>query len=138
MGNLLTSFRLNDNFLGKYETLAAEQVIPYQEQALRDEIPDAEKSHAIENFRLAAKMLAEGRCNAEFYGMVFQDSDVAKWLEAAAYSLVNHPDPALEARVDELIALIGNAQHEDGYLNTYFTVKEPDRKWTITAIPYYA
>ena len=62
--------------------------------------------------------------------MVFQDSDVAKWLEAAAYSLVNHPDKELEARVDEIISLIGCAQQEDGYLNTYFTVKAPEKKWT--------
>ena len=130
MGNLLKAFHCNDNFFGKYEKLVVEQVIPYQEKALRDEIPEAEKSHAIENFRQAAKMLAEGSCSEEFYGMVFQDSDVAKWLEAAAYSLVNHPDAALEARVDEMIALIGSAQQEDGYLNTYFTVKEPDKKWT--------
>jgi len=107
-----------------------EQVIPYQEMALRDEIPDAEKSHAIENFRQAAKVLKEGKCEEEFYGMVFQDSDVAKWLEAAAYSLVNPPDAELEARLDEMIELIGSAQYEDGYLNTYFTVKAPDKKWT--------
>ncbi len=130
MGNLLKSFKLQDDFLGKYEQLVVEQVIPYQEKALRDEIPDAEKSHAIENFRQAAKMLAEGSCEEEFYGMVFQDSDVAKWLEAAAYSLINHPDAELEQRVDEIIALIGSAQQEDGYLNTYFTVKEPGRQWT--------
>ena len=130
MSNLLKAFHLNDNFFGKYEKLVVEQVIPYQEKALRDEIPEAEKSHAIENFHQAAKMLAEGNCEEEFYGMVFQDSDVAKWLEAAAYSLINHADAELEARVDEIIALVGSAQHEDGYLNTYFTVKAPDKKWT--------
>lgn len=130
MSQLLKQFQLNDNFLGAYEKLVVEQVIPYQEKALRDEIPEAEKSHAIENFRQAAKMLSEGKCEEEFYGMVFQDSDVAKWLEAVAYSLANHPDPKLEQRVDEIIELIGSAQHEDGYLNTYFTVKHPDKKWT--------
>ena len=130
MSNLLKAFRLTDNFFGKYEKLVVDHVIPYQEKALRDEIPDVEKSYAIENFRLAAQVLAEGKCDNEFYGMVFQDSDLAKWLEAAAYSLVNHPDAELEARMDELIELIGSAQYEDGYLNTYFTVKEPDRKWT--------
>lgn len=130
MGSLLRKFHLQDKFLGAYETLVAEQVIPYQEKALLDEIPGAEKSHAVENFRLAAQVIKEGKCSQEFYGMVFQDSDVAKWLEAAAYSLVNHPDAELERRVDEMIALIGSAQYEDGYLNTYFTVKEPDRKWT--------
>ncbi len=130
MSNLIKQFHLQDKFFGAYEKLVVEQVIPYQEKALRDEIPDAEKSHAIENFRQAAKVLKEGKCEEEFYGMVFQDSDVAKWLEAAAYSLIHHPDPELEARVDELIELVGSAQHEDGYLNTYFTVKEPDKKWT--------
>ena len=80
-------------------------VIPYQEKALLDEIPDAEKSHAVENFRQAAQMLREGHCDGAFYGMVFQDSDVAKWLEAAAYSLGAHPDEALAARCDAIIDL---------------------------------
>ncbi len=130
MAGLIKQFQLQDRFFGAYEKLVVEQVIPYQEKALRDEIPDADKSHAIENFRQAAKVLKDGKCEEEFYGMVFQDSDVAKWLEAAAYSLIQHPDAALEARMDELIALIESAQYEDGYLNTYFTVKEPDKKWT--------
>ena len=55
MSNLLKAFHLKDNFFGKYEKLVVEQVIPYQEKALRDEIPEAEKSHAIEHFRQAAK-----------------------------------------------------------------------------------
>ncbi len=130
MSHLLKQFKLEDKFLGKYEKLVVEQVIPYQEKALNDQIPDAEKSHAIENFRLAAQKLSEGNCHEDFYGMVFQDSDVAKWLEAASYSLLNHPDGELEGRMDELVDLIEKAQHKDGYLNTYFTVKEPERRWT--------
>lgn len=130
MDELIKKFKLTDRFLGAYEQLVVSQVIPYQEKALRDEIPDAEKSHAIDNFRMAAQMLEQGKCEEEFYGMVFQDSDVAKWLEAAAYSLINHPDKDLEKRMDDMIALIGRAQHKDGYLNTYFTVKEPGRRWT--------
>ena len=65
-----------------------------------------------------------------FYGMVFQDSDVAKWLEAAAYSLGQCPNPALEREVDSVVELLAQVQQEDGYLNSYFTVKEPERKWT--------
>ena len=60
---------------------------------------------------------------------IFWDSDVAKWLESAAHSLASHPDPALEAQVDELIDLIASAQHEDGYLNTHFTVVKPQMRW---------
>ena len=41
---------------------------------------------------------------------IFWDSDIAKWLEAASYSLATHPDPTLEARVDEVIRLLVAAQ----------------------------
>ncbi|HKM04633.1 MAG TPA: beta-L-arabinofuranosidase domain-containing protein, partial [Lachnospiraceae bacterium] len=104
--------------------------IPYQEKVLNDLLPETPKSGAINNFRIAAQVLEEGKTNEEFYGMVFQDSDVAKWIEAAAYSLAIRPDIHLEKRIDEMIELIGRAQHQDGYLNTYFTVKEPEKCWT--------
>lgn len=130
MNDFVKRFTISDNFFGHYEKLVKDVVIPYQEKALNDEIPDAEKSHAIENFRAAAKMIETGSCDEEFYGMVWQDSDVAKWLEAAAYSLLNYPDKELERRCDEIIELIGHAQHKDGYLNTYFTVKAPEKRWT--------
>lgn len=78
----LHKLTVSDPFLGQYQQLVRDVVIPYQWDALNDRIPEAEPSHAIENFRIAAG-LQEG----EFYGMVFQDSDVAKWLEAVAWSL---------------------------------------------------
>ena len=96
---------------------------------LNDQQEGVEKSHALENLRLAAKRTGASRWRS-FYGMVFQDSDVAKWLEAASYSLAQEPDPALKEQVDQVIRLLGEAQQEDGYLNSYFTVKEPDRRWT--------
>ncbi len=124
------SFSVKDRFFGRYQRLIKDVVIPYQLRILNDEIEGAEKSHALENFRLAAEKRKTGACSGEFYGMVFQDSDVAKWLEAAAYSLKLFPDAALEAKCDEIIELIGSAQHPDGYLNTYFTVKAPEKRWT--------
>ena len=84
---MTVKYEVSGGFFGRYQELVRDVVIPYQEKALLDEIPDAEKSHAVENFRQAAQMLREGHCDGAFYGMVFQDSDVAKWLEAAAYSL---------------------------------------------------
>lgn len=81
--------------------------------------------NAIKNFKIAA-----GEAEGEYHGFVFQDSDVAKWLEAVAYSLASDPNPELEKTADELISLIGRAQQADGYLNTYFTVKEPNARWT--------
>lgn len=61
--------------------------------------------------------------------LIFGDSDPAKWLEAACYSLINHPDPDLAALVDEVADLIISAQQPDGYLNTHFTAIQPEMRW---------
>ncbi|KAI7252822.1 hypothetical protein KC345_g11445 [Hortaea werneckii] len=116
---------VQDEFWGRYIQLVQDTVIPYQYEALHDRVAEAEPSHAIANFEIAA-----GRREGEFGGMVFQDSDVAKWLEAVGYSLSIKRDPELERQADEVIELVGEAQQEDGYLNTYFTIKEPGKRWT--------
>ena len=59
----------------------------------------------------------------------FWDSDVAKWVEAASYSLATHPDPELEKLVEEVVDKIIGAQHPDGYLNVFYTVVEPENRW---------
>lgn len=117
--------KINDRFWGRYLEVVRNHVIPYQWDALNDRLSDTSPSHAIENFRIAA-----GESSGEYYGMVFQDSDIAKWLEAVAYSLENEPNEELEKTADEVIALLGRAQDENGYLNTYYTVKEPNNRWT--------
>ncbi len=87
-------------------------------------LDNLEKAGNLENFRLAAKGAREG-----FQGPVFMDSDAYKALEAASYSLATHPDPALERRLDDIIATLAAAQQPDGYLNSYFIVKEPNKRW---------
>ena len=116
---------IQDEFWNDYLELVRQTVIPYQWEALNDRIPDAEPSYSVRNFRIAAG-LEEG----EYGGWVFQDSDLYKWLEAVGYSLGRHPDPELEKIADEIIDVIGQAQYENGYLNTYFTVREPGKEWT--------
>lgn len=122
--SLLNKVKVTDKFWHGYQELVMNTVIPYQEKILNDEIPGVEKSHALANFRIAAG-LEEG----EFYGMVFQDSDVAKWLEGVAYALEVRPDAELEERADKVIEIIEKAQQDDGYLNTFFTIKEPEHRW---------
>lgn len=61
---------------------------------------------------------------------VFWESDIAKWLEAASYSLATHPDPKLETLVNEAIAFLLTLQQPNGYLNLWFTQVEPERRWT--------
>ena len=76
------------------------------------------KSHAVANLKVVA-----GELDNEFHGMVFQDSDVYKWLEEAAYALAYHPDPELKALCDRTVDLIARAQQPDGYLDTPYQVK---------------
>ncbi|WP_019909524.1 glycoside hydrolase family 127 protein [Paenibacillus sp. HW567] len=120
--------QIADPFWSEYIRLVREVMVPYQWEALNDRIAGAEPSHAIRNFKIAA-----GREEGEFYGMVFQDSDVSKWLEAVAYLLETARDPALEDIADEVVDLLAAAQREDGYLNTYFMLKEPGQEWSNLA-----
>lgn len=117
-------------FIGKYQKLIRDTVIPYQYTVLCDEAPDTEKSHVVQNFINAGKAVRGEDVGDGFYGMVFQDSDAAKWLEAVAYSLSLMPDSELEATADKLIDIIAEAQDTDGYLNTYFTIKDKEKRWT--------
>ncbi|MDF2945152.1 MAG: hypothetical protein K0S01_4010 [Herbinix sp.] len=120
----LNRIEIRDSFWDRYIGLVREIIIPYQWDILNDKLEDVETSHCIQNFKIAAK-----REDGEFYGAVFQDSDLAKWIEAVAFSLAASPDPELENRVDEVIDLIADAQDKDGYLNTYYTIKEPGKRF---------
>lgn len=120
----LNELKIRDAFWDRYLKLVTEEIIPYQYDSLRDRIPGAAPSRCIRNLRIAA-----GLEQGEFEGFVFQDTDLAKWLEAVAYSLSYHPDPALEQTADEMIQLIGQAQEENGYLNSYFSIKYPGRQF---------
>lgn len=60
---------------------------------------------------------------------IFWDSDIAKWMEAVAYTIHQCPDKALEAVVDGVVDLIEKNRDENGYFNIYFTVCEPDNRF---------
>ena len=73
----LKDMKIQDPFWSKHVELVRNVIIPYQWDAINDRIEDAESSHCLENFEIAA-----GRKQGKFYGAVFQDTDIAKWLEA--------------------------------------------------------
>jgi DUF1680 family protein len=79
----------------------------------------------IENFKVAA-----GLIEGEHQGIYFDDSDVYKAMEGIAYSLINNPNPGYEALMDEWISYIEKAQQPDGYINTFYTIMFPDKRWT--------
>jgi len=76
-----------------------------------------EETGRVDNFRKAA-----GQMKGPFQGKRYNDSDVFKVVEGAAYTLMLHPDPDLKKRLDDLIAIIGKAQEPDGYLYTTRTI----------------
>jgi uncharacterized protein len=79
----------------------------------------------IQNFINAAK-----RKTGSFKGLVYDDSDVFKALEAISYSLKDNPDATLEKKADEWVDIIAAAQLPDGYLNTYYTLTDISKRWT--------
>ena len=77
-----------------------------------------------ENFVRCSQRLEGG-----FQGLVYQDSDVYKLLESAAATLAIQTNDDLREEFDKWVTLIENAQESDGYLNTHFQLKMPDKKW---------
>ncbi len=76
-----------------------------------------EETGRINNFAKAG-----GLMEGEFEGIYFNDSDVFKVIEGAAYSLKTHYDARLDKYLDDLIAKIAAAQEDDGYLYTNRTI----------------
>ena len=146
----LKNIKITDPFWSRIIELVRTGVIPYQYEAFNDRIEGAEKSYCFSNFKKAAKAVEARRqgkklpvypvdkwqytdenCDENsFHGWVFQDSDFYKWIEAAAYSLSNHPDDELKSKAEEIIDLICAAQLENGYINTYYTINNPEMAFT--------
>ncbi len=142
----LKNIEITDSFWLSETELVRKEVIPYQYEALHDRIPEAEKSYAIDNFIKAREIVGklkkgesvpvypadkwyyneQNSAPEAFHGWVFQDSDIYKWLEAVAYSLLNHPDKELEAKAETVIDLVCDAQLDNGYLDTLYIINDRD------------
>lgn len=112
----LSRVKVQGHFWAQRQEIIRTVTVPITYQRLKE-------TGRIDAFRLKWK---EGMPNPPH---VFWDSDVAKWVETAAFTLVTHPDAKLKQLVNETAELIASAQQRDGYLNTHFTVVEPDKRW---------
>ena len=117
--------KIDDPFWNNQFALVRDVVLPYMWEILNDRVENAEKSHCIENFKVAA-----GLSTDKYYGTVFVDTDLYKWIESVSYCLSAEKNPGLEQLCDQAIDLIGAAQQPDGYLSTYFIAVAPDKRWT--------
>ncbi len=109
---------ISDDFWSKRQEVNRKVAIYHQYNQL-------EKDHHIENFRIAAG-IKEGTQVGEFYF----DSDLYKWLEAASYILHLNDDEDLRIKINEIVNLIIKAQMDDGYLNTFYSTKFSEKRFT--------
>ncbi len=102
-----TEVKVNDGFWGDRLKASREVTIPLA-------FGKCEETGRYENFVRATRPDS----TYEIGGFPFDDTDVYKTIEGASYLLQTYPDPELEAYIDSILVLVGNAQEEDGYLNT--------------------
>jgi DUF1680 family protein len=115
----IQSVRLGPNsFWGKRREVTLERSMP----TMFDEL---EKHGTMDNFRRL-----EGKSTAPRKGPVYTDSDLYKWMEAAAFFLTGEDHPDLRQKVDQMIEVIGAAQEPSGYLNTYYVDDKKDKRFT--------
>ena len=114
---------IDDHFWSPRQETNRNVTIPYVQSM-------SEKTGRFESFKLTQADLEGGWKFGMPNPPIYWDSDVAKWIEAASYSLSTHPDEELAAKIDEVIELIAVSQQDDGYLNVHFTAVDPDGRWT--------
>lgn len=111
------------------------QGVPFNEVKISDQfwLPKIETNRTVtipasfakceEMGRMDNFLIAGGKMEGKVKGaMPFDDTDVYKIIEGAAYSMTVAPDPQLDHYVDSIINIIKIGQEEDGYLTTYKTI----------------
>jgi len=114
----ISKVRLEDSFWAPRLKTLGEVTLPIQHQI-------CEETGRLFNFRRAA-----GKETGDFQGAFFNDSDVYKWVEAAAFYLAYSYDEKLSNLVIQVVDDVISAQDEDGYLNSYFTFERKKDRWT--------
>ncbi len=116
-----TDVNVVGGFWEPWITLTREKILPHT-------LAYCESEGKIDNFRIAA-----GKKEGKYRGAPWEDSDVYKVIEGAGYCLMHQRDEAIERQIDDIIALIAGSQQPDGYIDTYFTLAEPGKRWTDDA-----
>jgi len=105
----LADVKWNGGLLGERFDVARDVMVPHMGELMSNPAT----SPAWRNYRIAARLET-----GKFSGPPFNDGDFLKWFEALAQVYAITKDPAIDARMDEIIAVVAKAQREDGYLHT--------------------
>jgi DUF1680 family protein len=114
----IDAVRLDDEFW-------APRILTNRAVTLQTQLDLLESTGRLANFRRGA-----GKEPGRFTGFYFNDSDVYKWLEAAAWVLATDPDPTLDRQVDAVIEEVAAAQQPNGYLDNYYVAGDDEKRWT--------
>jgi DUF1680 family protein len=109
---------LRDTIWAPRQKLTFEKTVPEQYRLL-------EETDRLANFRRAA-----GKEPGTFAGIYFNDSDVHKWLEAAAWTMGLAPTAELDQLIDSVVQELADAQLPDGYLDNFYAIDNLDARWT--------
>ncbi|WP_284775377.1 beta-L-arabinofuranosidase domain-containing protein [Agrobacterium sp. lyk4-40-TYG-31] len=115
----------NDGFWQSWTETVRRVTIPSQHQRL-----DEEGFLEVLDFDKPAGPLARPVQPSGLSMQHFFDSDFGKWIEAASYTLKAHPDAVIEAKIDDIVTKLEKGQMADGYLNSWFIRREPEKRWT--------
>src|SRR5579871_5521233 len=95
------------------------------EKSLPTMLAELEEHGVVDNF-----LRLEGKKNVPRRGPLYTDSDLYKWMEAAAFVLQSGDAPKLRAEFDRLTGIILAAQEPSGYLNTYWVEERASKRFT--------
>ncbi|KAI1822131.1 glycoside hydrolase family 127 protein [Xylaria intraflava] len=101
-----------------------------QQVTLKAQLKKLKETGQYECFNLKWQPIYDDKSRWPSPPPVYWDSDVAKWIEGACYMLAEQYDAEIDAAVCELVQMIRDAQQEDGYIDVYFTVIEPGKRWS--------
>jgi uncharacterized protein len=121
-----TAVELADGLWAPRQRVVRERTVPF----LYGQMEKIGTLEALDVTKPPGPLAFPYRKNNTSTSVMYWDSDIAKWIETASYTLATHPDPALDALIDDVVARISAAQEPDGYFNSFFQRREPAKKWS--------
>ncbi len=121
-----TAVDLADRLWAPRQRVVRERTVPF----LYRQMEKIGTIEALDVTRPPGPLAFPYRRNNTSTSVMYWDSDIAKWIETASYTLATRPDPALDALIDDVVARIAAAQEPSGYFNSFFQRREPSRKWS--------
>ncbi|MCY3832211.1 MAG: glycoside hydrolase family 127 protein [Chloroflexi bacterium] len=110
-----------DGFWGRLHQLCRETVLP----RMREALDEPENGAVFSNFTIAA-----GLQQGERKGTMWSDGDCYKYMEAMTHIYGAAKEQAIIEQLDELIAVIAQAQEDDGYISTPMQLRDDKERWT--------